>query len=472
MAQILNGTLPQIVGQVQLVMGVTTSGTSIDTFGAGGGGTITGGTSLGNATPVFAGVSGPNLTFNSISGTGSVTVTSAAGVITVSGSDQVGTGDVVGPAVASGNAIALYNGTTGKLIKNSDLIVQGSNISSLSGPISISGNFVDITSSVTFPDNFIALHNDQTSVSAEGALTITSTANSITANAADQVNLLGPSGVSITAIAGPSSLSGQTVTVSSSIGDVTIASVDDTNITALNGDVVITSTAGLVFPATVTLNAAGIDNQTKGGLYNVLADNVNISSSGSASNPNGRIFMEAFDSFNSSIILTSYQNTTSDYSELLLAQYGELRLTANSGVTIASNTNVRPAGANTNAVGIPSHPFASGTFNNYLTTRVSGAVTSASTVVDWSLGASQIRTWTNGQPSGTAFVFSGANAGSSYVLETVNNASGTALITWPATVKWQNFLSGTATASGNSNDLFTFYYNGSNFFGNAGNNYR
>ncbi len=43
------------------------------------------------------------------------------------GADGAGTGDVVGPASATGNALARFDSTTGKLIKNSGVIVDDSN---------------------------------------------------------------------------------------------------------------------------------------------------------------------------------------------------------------------------------------------------------------------------------------------------------------------------------------------------------
>jgi hypothetical protein len=54
--------------------------------------------------------------------------------------NQGGGGDVVGPASATNNAVALFDGATGKLIKNSGVIVDGSNNISGGADLSISGN--------------------------------------------------------------------------------------------------------------------------------------------------------------------------------------------------------------------------------------------------------------------------------------------------------------------------------------------
>lgn len=67
--------------------------------------------------PASDGTSGQVLTTN---GSGTLSWSSAG-----SGS---GTGDVVGPASATDNAVALFNGTTGKLIKNSSLTISGGTV--------------------------------------------------------------------------------------------------------------------------------------------------------------------------------------------------------------------------------------------------------------------------------------------------------------------------------------------------------
>ena len=66
---------------------------------------------------------------------GNIIATDNAGTnstdITVTGAG--GSGDVVGPASSTADAVALYNGTTGKLIKNSTLIYTGDILSGLDG---------------------------------------------------------------------------------------------------------------------------------------------------------------------------------------------------------------------------------------------------------------------------------------------------------------------------------------------------
>lgn len=67
-----------------------------------------------------------------------------------------GSGDVVGPASATDNAIARYDGTSGKLIQNSLAIVQDG------GAIQTQGILQkrNIDQDVTVPDNYVWIDQD------------------------------------------------------------------------------------------------------------------------------------------------------------------------------------------------------------------------------------------------------------------------------------------------------------------------
>jgi len=62
---------------------------------------------------------GTGFTRTTLTAGSNVTITNAAGAITIAASGGGGSGDVVGPASAVANSIALFNSTTGKLIKDS-----------------------------------------------------------------------------------------------------------------------------------------------------------------------------------------------------------------------------------------------------------------------------------------------------------------------------------------------------------------
>jgi len=137
----------------------------------------------------------------------------------------------------------------------------------------------------------------------------------------------------------------------------------------------------------------------------------------------------------------------------------------------AVTSSITPTISGTLTLGTAALPF-SGTYSNqYETTLVSG--TGGNTTLNWNLGTSQILNF-NGVASGTYTIgFSNGIPGSTYVLQTIQNASGTASIAWSGTqTLWQAGVSGTMTATSGTSDLFAFFYNGSKYFSNSSNNYR
>jgi hypothetical protein len=134
--------------------------------------------------------------------------------------------------------------------------------------------------------------------------------------------------------------------------------------------------------------------------------------------------------------------------------------------------NFLPDVSGTRSIGLAALPFASGVFNNFVTSMISGTVTASTHTINWASGASQILTWQNGNPSGCTITLVGGNAGSNYTLQTVNSASGTSAITWGGSnILWQAGASGTTTSSANAIDLFSFYYNGNKYLSSFSTNY-
>ena len=72
-------------------------------------------------------------------------------VLTLGGGGTGGTGDVVGPASATSGAVVLYDGTTGKLIKNSTILptTVGIAIANLTNPSAITFIRINADNSVT-----------------------------------------------------------------------------------------------------------------------------------------------------------------------------------------------------------------------------------------------------------------------------------------------------------------------------------
>ena len=72
-----------------------------------------------------------------IAGSGMTVASASNGAITLS---AAGAGDVTGPGSSTANAIALFDGVTGKIIKNSGLTTDGSNSLFVAGTLGISGS--------------------------------------------------------------------------------------------------------------------------------------------------------------------------------------------------------------------------------------------------------------------------------------------------------------------------------------------
>jgi hypothetical protein len=100
-------------------------------------------------------------------------------------------------------------------------------------------------------------------------------------------------------------------------------------------------------------------------------------------------------------------------------------------------------------------------------TMTPGATTQA---IDWSTG--NIQTVSLASATGNVtLTFSGATAGAALALKVVQGATPRNLV-WPANVKWPNATAPTITTTSGATDLITLFYDGTNYFGAAGQNYQ
>jgi hypothetical protein len=84
--------------------------------------------------------------------------------------------------------------------------------------------------------------------------------------------------------------------------------------------------------------------------------------------------------------------------------------------------------------------------------------------------------WTNGPSQKVAvtgnctFTFSNPVTGGSYLLRSVQDATGSRTYTWPGTVKWP---AGSAPSASGANkiDIFPFYWDGTSYYGSSQLNY-
>lgn len=158
-----------------------------------------------------------------------------------------------------------------------------------------------------------------------------------------------------------------------------------------------------------------------------------------------------------------------------ITQGGGLITISATGVSGASFTggailsSITPTSSGTLGMGSSSLPFATGYFKQYATTLTSG--TGATQTVNWDNGTSQILNFI-GVASGTyTLTLSGGIPGSAYVLETIQNAGGTASVLWSSNIAWQGGVSGVMTATSGTKDLYSFWFDGAKYLGSYSNNF-
>jgi hypothetical protein len=92
-----------------------------------------------------------------------------------------------------------------------------------------------------------------------------------------------------------------------------------------------------------------------------------------------------------------------------------------------------------------------------------GTVSSASVAFDWSSGNEHKAVLS----TDSTVSFSNAVVGGRYVVLLKQDSTGSRVVTWPVAVLWPNGGGApTLSTTGSKTDLFTFFYDGTNYFGN------
>ena len=97
-----------------------------------------------------------------------------------------------------------------------------------------------------------------------------------------------------------------------------------------------------------------------------------------------------------------------------------------------------------------------------VTTRSDSGNSSTAQTIDWS--TANVRKSTLTDNCTYTFTAPGTGAGV-LVLEVAQDATGSRTVTWPGTVHWSGGTAPTLTTTASKVDIFTFYYNGTTYFG-------
>lgn len=90
-----------------------------------------------------------------------------------------------------------------------------------------------------------------------------------------------------------------------------------------------------------------------------------------------------------------------------------------------------------------------------------------SDTIDWGASNKQKSTLTGN----CTFVFTAPTGPCSLILKLVQDGTGSRTVTWPANVKWPAGTAPTLTTTAGRVDIITFYYDGTNYYGNSSLNF-
>lgn len=91
------------------------------------------------------------------------------------------------------------------------------------------------------------------------------------------------------------------------------------------------------------------------------------------------------------------------------------------------------------------------------------AASTAATTIDFALGDIVNLTLT----ASTTLTLSNPITGLFYFIKAIQDATGSRIITWPATVLWSGGTAPTLTTTAAKRDIITFWWDGTNYFGTS-----
>jgi len=148
----------------------------------------------------------------------------------------------------------------------------------------------------------------------------------------------------------------------------------------------------------------------------------------------------------------------------------ELDLKATTASPTFTGTVTLPSGTALTSPAISNPSFSTtvnfGARTAYFTETDNGNSGAADTI-DWTVSNKQKSTLTDN----CTFTFTAPGGPCSLILKLAQDGTGSRTVTWPATVKWAAGTAPTLTTTASRVDIITFYYDGTNYFGQAALNY-
>lgn len=98
----------------------------------------------------------------------------------------------------------------------------------------------------------------------------------------------------------------------------------------------------------------------------------------------------------------------------------------------------------------------------YLTscTEFDNGNSSTADTIDWNAGRFQKSTLTDN----CTYTFTAPACAGIYVLRVIQDGTGSRTVTWPSSVKWPGNIDPVLTPTASAVDVFTFYFDGSNYW--------
>lgn len=100
----------------------------------------------------------------------------------------------------------------------------------------------------------------------------------------------------------------------------------------------------------------------------------------------------------------------------------------------------------------------------YFDAEVDNGNSGTADTIDWTAGNKQKSTLTGN----CTFTFTAPSGPANLIFKLIQDGSGSRTVVWPATVKWPNGTAPTLSTAAASIDIIAFYWDGSNYFGQAG----